>query len=88
MPLPVVTIAKKSKHEGLTVEAVELLEDWAPGAKLHCRTTFTRGSPFDPVIGVNVMVHVSVTGPASLQRHRRMSQYRRAHPRELERRTY
>jgi len=48
------------------VEAVELLEDWAPGAKLHCRTTFTRGSPFDPVIGVNVMVHVSVTGPASV----------------------
>jgi len=41
----------------------ELLGGWEPGTTVHCRTTCTRGSPFDPVTGVNVMVHVSVTGP-------------------------
>jgi len=47
----------------------ELLGDWeaAPGVTVHCRTTCTRGSPFDPVTGVNVSVHVWVTGPALLQ---------------------
>jgi hypothetical protein len=71
-------------QEGLTVETIELvdaggrlLEDWAPAATLHCRTTCTRGSPFDPVTGVNVMVHDSVTGPASLQQHRKMNQYKK-----------
>lgn len=70
-------------QEGLTVETMELLdagggllEDWAPAVTLHCRTTCTRGSPFDPVTGVNVIVHDSVTGPASLQ-HRRMNQYKK-----------
>jgi len=34
--------------------------DWggAPATIVHCRTTFTRGSPPGPVIGVNVIVHV------------------------------
>jgi len=41
----------------------ELLGGSAPGTKVHCRTTCTRGSPSDPVTGVNVTVHVSVTGP-------------------------
>lgn len=46
------------------VDAVpELLGGSEPGTIVHSRTTFTRGSPFDPVIGVNVMVHVSVAGP-------------------------
>jgi len=46
------------------VDAVsELLEDWEAGTTLHCRTTCTRGSPSAPTTGVNVMVHVSVTGP-------------------------
>jgi len=41
----------------------ELLGGWEPATTLHCFTTCTRGSPFRPVIGVNVIVHVSVTGP-------------------------
>jgi len=46
------------------VDAVsELLGGWEPGTTTHFRTTCTRGSPFDPLIGVSVMVHVSVTGP-------------------------
>jgi hypothetical protein len=44
----------------------ELLGGWAPGTTVHCRTTCTRGSPFDPVTGVNVTVHVSVAGPESV----------------------
>jgi len=36
----------------------------SPGVAVHCRTTCTRGWPFGPLIGVNVTVHVSVTGPA------------------------
>jgi len=36
----------------------------SPGVTVHCRTTCTRGWPFGPLIGVNVMLHVSVTGPA------------------------
>lgn len=39
----------------------------SPGVTVHCRTTCTRGWPFGPLIGVNVMLHVSVTGPALLQ---------------------
>ncbi len=39
----------------------------APAVTVHDLTTWTRDSPFPPVTGVNVMVHVSVTGPASLQ---------------------
>jgi len=44
---------------------VEVLGGWvpAPGTCVHCRTTSTRGSPFGPVTGVKVNVHVSVTGP-------------------------
>ena len=45
----------------------ELLADWEAAVTLHCRTTCTRGSPFDPLTGVNVIVHVSVTGPSLLQ---------------------
>jgi len=41
---------------------VEVVVD--AGVTVHCRTTCTRGSPFDPVTGVNVIVHVWVTGPA------------------------
>jgi hypothetical protein len=34
--------------------------DWevAPATIVHFRTTFTRGSPPGPMIGVNVVVHV------------------------------
>jgi hypothetical protein len=44
---------------------VEVLRDWvsAPGTWIHCRTTSTRGSPFAPVTGVKVNLHVSTTGP-------------------------
>ena len=45
----------------------ELLPDWATAVIVHCRTTCTRGSPFGPLTGVIVIVHVSVTGPESLQ---------------------
>jgi len=38
-------------------------EDWTPGTIVHCRTTCTSGSPFFPVTGVNVTVHVWVAGP-------------------------
>jgi len=38
----------------------------APSVTLHDFTIWTRGSPFGPVTGVNVKVHVSVTGPASV----------------------
>ena len=39
----------------------------APAVSVHALTTWTRGSPFDPVTGVNVKVHVSVTSPPALQ---------------------
>jgi hypothetical protein len=39
----------------------------SPGVTVHCRTTCTTGWPFGPLIGVNVMLHISVTGPAALQ---------------------
>jgi hypothetical protein len=63
----VVVDASGDKLEVNTDE--ELLGDWeaVPGVTVHCRTTCTRGSPFDPVTGVNVIVHVWVTGPALLQ---------------------
>jgi len=38
----------------------------APAATVHALTTWMRDSPFTPVTGVNVRVHVSVTGPASV----------------------
>lgn len=38
----------------------------APAVMVHDLTNWTRGSPFAPVTGVNVRVHVSVTGPASV----------------------
>lgn len=84
-----------NQREGLTAEVVELVDavpeslggsETEPGTIVHCRTTFTRGSPSDPVIGLNVMVHVSVAGPELLQ-HQRMNQYRRSQ-REQERRTF
>jgi len=41
------------------VETMEMVVGaWDPATSLHCLTTCTRGSPFGPVIGVNVMVHV------------------------------
>jgi len=48
----------------MEVEAVDLEVVVDAGVTVHCRTTCTRGSPFDPVTGVNVIVHVWVTGPA------------------------
>jgi len=50
--------------EAVDVEVgdVEVVVD--AGVTVHCRTTCTSGSPFDPVTGVNVIVHVWVTGPA------------------------
>lgn len=44
----------------------ELLPDWATADTVHCRTTCTRGSPFGPLTGVIVIVHVSVTSPESV----------------------
>jgi hypothetical protein len=32
--------------------------DWTPGTIVHCRTTCTRDSPFGPVTGVKVTMHV------------------------------
>jgi len=54
----------------------KVLVDWeaAPGTTLHCRTTCTKGSPLAPVIGVNVMTHVSVAGPTLLQQQERLVQ--------------
>jgi len=46
--------------------SVCVTEDWAPGTTVQCRTTSTRGSPFFPVTGVNVTVHVSVAGPEAV----------------------
>jgi hypothetical protein len=40
--------------------------DAAPATSVHWRTTCTSGSPLGPVTGVNVIVHVWVTGPATL----------------------
>jgi hypothetical protein len=57
--LPVVIIAMMMiNDEGLTVETVEVEGAWDPATSLHCFITCTRGSPFGPVIGVNVIVHV------------------------------
>lgn len=50
--------------EAVDVEAVDFEVVVDAGVTVHCRTTCTRGSPFDPVTGVNVSVHVWVTGPA------------------------
>lgn len=44
----------------------ELPADWATADTVHCRTTCTRGSPFGPLTGVIVIVHVSVTVPESV----------------------
>lgn len=48
-------------------EALELDGGGEPAVTVHALTTWIRDSPFAPVTGVNVRVHVSVTGPASLQ---------------------
>jgi hypothetical protein len=45
-------------------EELELDAGGSPGVTVHCRTTCTIGWPFGPLTGVNVTVHVSVTGPA------------------------
>lgn len=50
--------------EAVDLEVVDLEVVVDAGVTVHCRTTCTRGSPFDPVTGVNVIVHVWVTGPA------------------------
>jgi hypothetical protein len=50
-------------------------EDWAPGTTVHCRTTCTRASPLFPVTGVNVTMHVSVTGPEGLQQQQQQQQH-------------
>ena len=71
------------RRGGLTVEAVVLVEedsdcvldDCTPRTTEHCRTTCTRGSPFFPTTGLNVTVHVSVAGPAGLQRHQTANQH-------------
>jgi hypothetical protein len=47
--------------------SLELEEGGVPADTVHCLTTWMRDSPFRPVTGVNVRVHVSVTGPASLR---------------------
>jgi hypothetical protein len=70
------------RYGGLTVEAAVLVEggsvcaaeDWAPGTIVHCRTTCTRGSPFFPVTGLNVTMHVSVAGPEGLKQQQRQQQ--------------
>lgn len=48
---------------------------------IHALTTWMKGSPFDPVTDVNVRVHVSVTGPASLQLCQRVPRGRTCHAR-------
>ena len=54
-------------------------EVWSPGTMVQSCTTCTRGSPFFPVTGVNVSMHVSVTGPEGLQeqeqKHQTMNQH-------------
>jgi hypothetical protein len=53
----------------------ELVDGGAvPSTTTHCRTTCTKGSPLGPVTGVKVIVHCWVTGPAELQRERRLAQ--------------
>lgn len=47
--------------------SLELEGGGRPADTVHALTTRMRFSPFDPVTGVNVRVHVSVTGPASLR---------------------
>jgi len=46
--------------------SLELEGGGVPADTVHSLTTWTRDSPFCPVTGVNVRVHVSVTGPASV----------------------
>lgn len=47
--------------------SLELEGGGRPADTVHALTTWMRFSPFGPMTGVNVRVHVSVTGPASLQ---------------------
>lgn len=64
----VLSVVVDGGSEVVNVNAVdELLADWEAGVTVHCRTTCTVGSPFGPLTGVSVIVHVWVTGPALLQ---------------------
>jgi hypothetical protein len=94
--LPLTSQDNSEQAPGRTVEATVLVDaggvcvslDWTPGVTVHCRTTCTRDSPFGPVIGVNVTVHVSVAGPEGLQQHQTtVNQYRETHRKEHPRRT-
>lgn len=63
------------------VEAVEALDDTvvavllmleeltvvSTDCRVHAFISWTRGSPFGPVVGVSVIVHDSSIGPAGLQ---------------------
>jgi hypothetical protein len=52
------------KEVEVNADDEELLDEGAvPATTWHCRTTCTRGSPLDPATDVNVITHVSVTGP-------------------------
>lgn len=46
--------------------SLELEGGGRPADTVHALTTWTRDSPCGPITGVNVRVHVSVTGPASV----------------------
>ena len=64
----VLSVVVDGGSEVVKVDAVdEVLADWEAAVIVHCRTTCIRDSPFGPLTGVNVIVHVSTTGPASLQ---------------------
>ena len=73
---------------GEEVEDDELLAGWETAVSVHCRTTCTRGSPFGPLTGVIVIVHVSVMGPASLQQQRELVNDSEHPPRTTAKRTY
>jgi len=63
------TAADRVDEEIVTAGGAELaggggaFEPEPPPFTVHCRTTWTKCSPFGPVTGVNVTLHVSVTGP-------------------------
>jgi len=64
------TAADRVGEEEMTAGGAELaggggaFEPEPPPFTVHCRTTLTKCSPFGPVTGVNVTLHVSVTGPS------------------------
>jgi len=63
----VLSVVVDGGSEVVKVDAVdELPADWEAAVTVHCRTTCTRDSPFGPLTGVSVIVHVWMTGPASV----------------------